>query len=93
MTEKNIPEIQKERYKALRRAIAERVLVLDGSMGVMIASLGLSESQFRGSRFVRHASPLRGNNDVLNITSGPSTALIYAPAQTSLRPTLSIPML
>lgn len=68
MTEKNIPEIQKERYKALRRAIAERVLVLDGSMGVMIASLGLSESQFRGSRFVRHASPLRGNNDVLNIT-------------------------
>ena len=35
----------------LNRALAERILVLDGAMGTTIRSYGLSETDARGSRF------------------------------------------
>lgn len=46
----------------------KRVLVLDGSMGVMIQRLSLSEDRFRGERFAAHPVPLKGNNDILCLT-------------------------
>lgn len=49
-------------------ALSQRVLVLDGSMGVQIQRLGLSEADFRGDRFAAHPSPLKGNNDILVLT-------------------------
>lgn len=49
----------------LRDAIGRKVLVLDGSMGVMIQKLKLTEAQFRGERFKNHPNPLSGNNDIL----------------------------
>lgn len=48
--------------------LKERILVLDGAMGTMIQRHNLSEADFRGERFANHASPLKGNNDLLSIT-------------------------
>lgn len=45
-----------------------RVMLLDGSMGVMIQRLQLTEQQFRGDRFAQHPIALRGNNDLLCLT-------------------------
>jgi 5-methyltetrahydrofolate--homocysteine methyltransferase len=53
---------------ALRRAAAERILVLDGAMGTMIQALGLEEAGYRGARFDAWNRELRGNNDLLNLT-------------------------
>lgn len=57
-----------DRIDAFRRAARERVLVLDGSWGVMIQRHGLSEEDFRGERFAGHDLPLRGDNDLLCLT-------------------------
>ena len=42
--------------------------MLDGAMGTMIQSYGLTEQNFRGSRFADNSVEMRGNNDMLNIT-------------------------
>lgn len=49
--------------------IKHRVLLLDGSMGVMIQTKNLDESQFRGSILKSHPKALKGNNDILCLTS------------------------
>jgi 5-methyltetrahydrofolate--homocysteine methyltransferase len=46
----------------------KRILLLDGSWGVMIQGHSLSENDFRGERFGNHPSDLRGNNDLLTLT-------------------------
>src|SRR3954462_1665808 len=56
------------RPAALDRALAERILILDGAMGTMIQRHQLSEADFRGDRFKDHAKDLRGNNDLLILT-------------------------
>src|SRR5579885_1073550 len=53
---------------ALRRAAAERILVLDGAMGTMIQALKLDEQAFRGARFDAWNREVRGNNDLLNLS-------------------------
>ncbi len=45
-----------------------RILILDGAMGTMVQSYGLSEADFRGKRFQSHAIDLKGNNDILSLT-------------------------
>ena len=57
-----------ERFKQLKAAARERVLVLDGSWGVMIQRKGLEEADYRGERFADHEGQLKGNNDILCIT-------------------------
>ena len=52
----------------IARAMRERILVLDGSMGAYLQSFGLGESDFRGDRFVEHPRDLKGNNDLLCLT-------------------------
>lgn len=52
----------------LSKIIKERILLLDGAMGTMIQSYGLSEADFRGKRFSEHPILMKGNNDILNIT-------------------------
>jgi 5-methyltetrahydrofolate--homocysteine methyltransferase len=52
----------------LHDLLASRILVLDGAMGTMIQRYGLSEGQFRGTRFAKHAQDLRGNNDLVILT-------------------------
>lgn len=62
-----------ERIAALKAAAKDRILVLDGSWGVMIQRQGLSEADFRGERFVTanghdEALQMKGNNDILCVT-------------------------
>lgn len=54
--------------KTLKRLLSERILLLDGAMGTMIQSHGLSEQDFRGERFRDHPRDLKGNNDLLVLT-------------------------
>ncbi len=42
--------------------------MLDGAMGTMIQSHRLEEDDYRGERFAQHATPLKGNNDLLSLT-------------------------
>ena len=53
---------------ALKRALASRILVLDGAMGTMIQDHRLVEADYRGARFADHAAPQKGNNDLLSLT-------------------------
>jgi len=52
----------------IRSLAAERILVLDGSWGVLLQSRGLSESDFRGERFTSHARDVKNDPDLLNLT-------------------------
>ena len=56
------------RENDLHKALKERILVLDGAMGTMIQRAGLTESDFRGERYVDWACELKGCNDVLVLT-------------------------
>ena len=57
-----------ERIAGLKAALNERILVLDGAMGTMIQAYGLSEDDYRGTRFADWGHDLKGNNDLLSIT-------------------------
>jgi 5-methyltetrahydrofolate--homocysteine methyltransferase len=60
-----------DRTKRLAWLSAEakrRILLLDGSWGVMIQGHGLSEADFRGQRFADHNHDLKGNIDILTLT-------------------------
>src|SRR2546427_6209153 len=46
----------------------QRIVIFDGSMGVMLQHKGLSDEEFRGARFRNHPKPLRNNSDVLCLT-------------------------
>jgi 5-methyltetrahydrofolate--homocysteine methyltransferase len=53
---------------ALREAVRQRILVLDGAMGSAIQGYGLSEQDFRGDRFPDPPKDVKGNNELLNFT-------------------------
>ncbi|MDR1818427.1 MAG: homocysteine S-methyltransferase family protein, partial [Puniceicoccales bacterium] len=57
-----------ERGQALEAAARERLLYLDGSMGVLLQQRKFSEQQYRGERFAAHSRDLKGNHDILNLT-------------------------
>ncbi|HEX7800191.1 MAG TPA: homocysteine S-methyltransferase family protein [Asticcacaulis sp.] len=57
-----------ERIEALKAAARERILILDGSWGVMIQRRGLDEADFRQQRFKDYPGQLKGNNDILCLT-------------------------
>jgi 5-methyltetrahydrofolate--homocysteine methyltransferase len=57
-----------DRIAALKAAAKERILILDGSWGVMIQKRGLDEADYRGTRFADHNGQLKGNNDLLCLT-------------------------
>ena len=52
----------------LQELLAERILVLDGSWGVLIHRRELSEDEYRGERFRDHARDVKGDPDLLNLT-------------------------
>ena len=57
-----------QRQSALVQLLTERVLILDGAMGTMIQKVPLTEADFRGDQYASHDKPLKGCNDLLNIT-------------------------
>ena len=52
----------------MKEQARKRLLLLDGSWGVMIQGFKLGEDDFRGTRFGNHPSELKGNNDLLTLT-------------------------
>ena len=59
---------QIKRFAALEAAARERILLLDGAKGAMIQNFGLTETDYRGSRFATSTHDLKGNHDLLAIT-------------------------
>ncbi|WP_430614353.1 homocysteine S-methyltransferase family protein [Flavobacterium sp. JP2137] len=57
-----------KRREQLYKALASRILILDGAMGTMIQKHRFSEADYRGQRFRDFAHPLQGNNDLLSLT-------------------------
>lgn len=56
------------RLDALRTALKQRILLLDGATGTMIQGYKLQEADYRGERFASYPSDLTGNNDLLSLT-------------------------
>jgi len=52
----------------LKKALAERILVLDGAMGTTIRSYDLTEKDARGERFKSNHEDLLNNGDILSLT-------------------------
>lgn len=59
-------------FEKVRKYIAaeleKRIMIIDGAMGSMIQTYGLSEEDFRGERFKDYDILIKGNNEVLNLT-------------------------
>jgi 5-methyltetrahydrofolate--homocysteine methyltransferase len=53
---------------AFKAAAEKRILVLDGSWGVLLQKKGLTEADFRGERFKDHPVSLKGDYDPLCLT-------------------------
>lgn len=60
--------MQPDRTQELRSHLGQRILILDGAMGTMIQRHGLTEADYRGTRFAAHGKDLKGNNDLLLLT-------------------------
>jgi methionine synthase I (cobalamin-dependent) len=56
------------RAQALPALLRQRIVLLDGAMGTMLQQRKLDEAAFRGSRFADHPTPLKGHNELLNLT-------------------------
>ena len=52
----------------IHAAAAERILILDGAIGSLIQNYRLDEAGYRGARFASWGQPVKGNNDLLNLT-------------------------
>ncbi len=52
----------------IRKALEERILVIDGAMGTMIQRHKLNEADYRGERFKDWPVDVKGNNDLLCLT-------------------------
>jgi 5-methyltetrahydrofolate--homocysteine methyltransferase len=61
----------------IERLLAERILVLDGSWGVLIHRRELSEEEYRGERFRDHSRDVKGDPDLLNLTQPQVVAEIH----------------
>jgi 5-methyltetrahydrofolate--homocysteine methyltransferase len=61
-------EKRPSRIAWLKKEAKKRILLLDGSWGVMIQRHKLAEEDFRGRRFADHGKELKGNNDLLTLT-------------------------
>jgi len=57
-----------QRIAAFKAAAEKRILILDGSWGVLLQKKGLVEADFRGERFKDHPVPIKGDYDPLCLT-------------------------
>src|SRR4029078_2155626 len=51
----------------LAALLEERIVILEGSWGVLLQGRGLTEEDFRGERFRDHPSDVKGDPDLLNL--------------------------
>ena len=61
--------MKNNRTELLYSELSKRILVLDGAMGTMLQAFQPEEKDFRGTFFQDHPITLKGNNDVLCLTS------------------------
>ncbi len=71
-------DARQARIAALRAALGERILVLDGAMGTMIQRARLEASDYRGQRFASWPRELKGANDLLTLTRPDLVSSIHA---------------
>lgn len=80
---------------SIREAIKHKILILDGALGTLIQTYGLTEEDFRGSLPLPSIITFKGNNDMLNITKPSVIEDIHRrylrAVPTSSRPTPSLP--
>ena len=57
-----------DRIEQLRNALDERIVLLDGSWGVLIQREVKGEEAYRGERFADHPRDVAGDPDLLNLT-------------------------
>jgi len=62
---------------AFAKALAERILVIDGAMGTMLQRHRFDEDAFRGARFTGHPTLLKGNNDLLTLTQPEAVVAVH----------------
>ncbi len=53
---------------AVRAALAERILVIDGAMGTALQDAGLTDDDYRGDHFAHHHHEVGGDHDLLSMT-------------------------
>ncbi len=53
---------------ALRRTLAERMVIIDGAMGTTIRTYNITEEQVRGERFKHAPKDLKNNGDIYSLT-------------------------
>ena len=64
---KSVPSMT-EAEIALRRTLAERMVIIDGAMGTTIRSYNITEEQARGQRFKDAPKDLKNNGDIYSLT-------------------------
>ncbi|HEY6584491.1 MAG TPA: homocysteine S-methyltransferase family protein [Gaiellaceae bacterium] len=64
----------KATIEQLKELLAERIVLLDGSYGVLIQKTVKGEEAYRGERFADHPQDVAGDPDLLNLTQ-PETVL------------------
>jgi 5-methyltetrahydrofolate--homocysteine methyltransferase len=52
----------------LRKALNERIVIIDGAMGTTIRTYGLGEKEIRGERFANSKKDLKNNGDLYSLT-------------------------
>jgi len=62
----------------IKKALKERILILDGAMGTMLQRYNFTEEDFRGERFKNFSVSVKGNNDLLSLTQPKAIAEIHA---------------
>ncbi len=67
----------KDTREHLENLLADRILVLDGSWGVLIHRRELSEEEYRGERFAAHSHDVKGDPDLLTRTAPHVVAEIH----------------
>lgn len=63
--------------KILKKALKERILILDGAMGTMLQAYKFTEEDFRGEQFKDFHLSVKGNNDMLSLTQPEAIATVH----------------
>jgi len=61
----------------IQKLLSERILIMDGSMGVLVFRKGLEEQDYRGERFKTHPHDVKNNPDILNLTQPEIIASVH----------------
>jgi 5-methyltetrahydrofolate--homocysteine methyltransferase len=61
----------------LRKALRERIVIIDGAMGTTIRTYGLGEKEIRGERFADSKKDLKNNGDLYSLTQAATICDIH----------------